>query len=106
MAGRFHNTVAAFAVHMCRRLRSDTGVDQVALSGGVLQNRRLFRQMHAALLAEGFTVLTHSQVPCNDGGVSLGQAVVASFAAGTGEQDAAVPGPKHGPGGPGPASGR
>jgi hydrogenase maturation protein HypF len=51
----------------------------VALSGGVFQNRLLLRLTLAALKREGFEVLTHRLVPPNDGGVSLGQAVIAHF---------------------------
>jgi hydrogenase maturation protein HypF len=51
----------------------------VALSGGVFQNRLLFRLTMAALQKEGFDVLTHRLVPPNDGGISLGQAVIANF---------------------------
>jgi len=51
----------------------------VALSGGVFQNRLLLRLTTAALQKEGFDVLTHRLVPPNDGGVSLGQAVIANF---------------------------
>jgi hydrogenase maturation protein HypF len=49
----------------------------VALSGGVFQNRLLLRQTSNILTDYGFTVLTHSKVPCSDGGISLGQAVIA-----------------------------
>jgi hydrogenase maturation protein HypF len=50
----------------------------VALSGGVFQNLLLLGRTVADLEARGFIVLTHSRVPCNDGGISLGQAVVAA----------------------------
>ena len=49
-----------------------------ALSGGVFQNLLLLETVTALLEARGFTVLTHSRVPCNDGGISLGQAVIAA----------------------------
>ena len=65
---------------MCRMLRADTGIKQVVLSGGVFQNRLLFRMTTEALQLAGFQVLTHRLVPCNDGGISLGQAAVAHFA--------------------------
>jgi hydrogenase maturation protein HypF len=48
------------------------------LSGGVFQNRILFERVLSLLEAKGFTVLTHSQVPCNDGGLALGQAAIAA----------------------------
>jgi hydrogenase maturation protein HypF len=52
----------------------------VALSGGVFQNRLLLKLTTTALRREDFSVLTHHLVPCNDGGISLGQAVIANFA--------------------------
>jgi hydrogenase maturation protein HypF len=77
---RFHNTVAGIITEMCKLIAEGTGVTQVALSGGVFQNRLLLKLAIAALQREGFGVLTHHLVPCNDGGISLGQAVVAHFA--------------------------
>jgi hydrogenase maturation protein HypF len=79
ISARFHNSVCEMIIEMCRLLARDRGLSQVALSGGVFQNRRLLRLTTSALRAEGFTVITHSLVPTNDGGISLGQAVVANF---------------------------
>ncbi len=76
---RFHNTMAQIIVEMCKLIARETGIAQVALSGGVFQNRLLLRLATAALQREGFSVLTHHLVPCNDGGISLGQAVIANF---------------------------
>jgi len=76
---KFHNTVAEIILRMCKLVAKETGITQVALSGGVFQNRLLLRLATAALQREGFNVLTHHLVPCNDGGISLGQAVVAFF---------------------------
>jgi hydrogenase maturation protein HypF len=76
---RFHNTVAHIILEMCKLITRDAGVTQVALSGGVFQNRLLLELTTAALQREGFKVLTHHLVPCNDGGISLGQAVIANF---------------------------
>jgi hydrogenase maturation protein HypF len=56
----------------------DAPMADVALSGGVFQNRILFERVLAGLQAKGFKVLTHSQVPTNDGGLSLGQAAIAA----------------------------
>jgi hydrogenase maturation protein HypF len=80
IAAKFHNTVARMIVELCRIIYSKTGIKQVALSGGVFQNRLLLRLTTSALQKEGFDVLTHHLVPTNDGGISLGQAVVANFA--------------------------
>ena len=59
-------------------LREQHAVSTVALSGGVFQNQLLLRRTVSRLEARGFKVLLHSRVPCNDGGISLGQAVVAA----------------------------
>jgi hydrogenase maturation protein HypF len=77
IAGRFHNGVAAAIVSVCGKLREQTGLGVVALSGGVFQNSLLTGRVVTALTDSGFRVLTHSRVPCNDGGISLGQAAVA-----------------------------
>lgn len=81
ISGRFHHTVAIMIAQMCRTLSSLTGTSRVALSGGVFQNRFLLRLARASLEKEGLEVITHREVPCNDGGISLGQAVIASFVA-------------------------
>jgi hydrogenase maturation protein HypF len=78
VSARFHNTLVALFDDLCRQLRSETGIDRVALSGGVFQNDRLLTGLAGALGKSGFEVLTHGQVPANDGGISLGQAVVAA----------------------------
>jgi hydrogenase maturation protein HypF len=64
---------------MCQLIARSTGIKQVALSGGVFQNRLLLRKAVPLLESADFSVLTHKQVPCNDGGISLGQAVIANF---------------------------
>ena len=81
MAWRFHQTVAQMTVEVCERIAADTGLHTVALSGGCYQNRLLLALTVPLLEAAGFRVLLHRQVPCNDGGLSLGQAVIAHFAA-------------------------
>jgi hydrogenase maturation protein HypF len=78
VAGAFHNTVVAFCRDAAGRLRDARGIGTVALSGGVFQNRLLLRKLAEALSDDGFRVLLHREVPTNDGGVSLGQAVVAN----------------------------
>ncbi|MBE0430231.1 MAG: carbamoyltransferase HypF [Dehalococcoidia bacterium] len=79
ISARFHNTVARMTTEMCRLIADQTGIGQVALSGGVFQNRLLLRRVVSLLEGSGFQVFAHRQVPCNDGGVSLGQAVIANF---------------------------
>ena len=81
IAARFHNGVARAVVEGCRLVRERVGIETVALSGGVFQNVILLDRATDLLEADGFAVLRHRQVPCNDGGISLGQAVVAGHAA-------------------------
>jgi hydrogenase maturation protein HypF len=78
VSSRFHNGLATAVADMCDRLREDTAVSTVALSGGVFQNTLLLTALTTRLAARGFTVLTHHRVPTNDGGISLGQAAVAA----------------------------
>jgi hydrogenase maturation protein HypF len=79
IACRFHLTLARMIADTCATLRGDTGLDRVALSGGCFQNRLLLELTNVSLRAAGFTVLTHRRVPCNDGGLALGQAAVAHY---------------------------
>ncbi len=77
ISAAFHRTVCGIIAHMCQLIRADTGLGTAALSGGCFQNRQLLRLTVEELRARGFQVLMHRQVPCNDGGLSLGQAVIA-----------------------------
>ena len=77
---KFHHTAARIITEMCKLLAAETEINRVALSGGVFQNRLLLKLATSALQREDFRVLTHHLVPCNDGGISLGQAVIAHFA--------------------------
>jgi len=63
---------------LCLSMSGDAGTNKVVLSGGVFQNRLLLNKTVALLERSNFEVYTHRQVPCNDGGISLGQAVIAS----------------------------
>jgi hydrogenase maturation protein HypF len=78
IAARFHNAVGALVVAGAVRIRETTGLTVVALSGGVFQNLLLLERAVSGLEAAGFEVLVHHRVPPNDGGISLGQAAVAS----------------------------
>ncbi|MBN1934700.1 MAG: carbamoyltransferase HypF [Anaerolineae bacterium] len=80
IAAQFHRTVAEMIVGVCRQIAQEAGLGTVALSGGCFQNRLLLELTVPALREAGFTVLLHRQVPCNDGGLSLGQAVIAQHA--------------------------
>ncbi|HLV44902.1 MAG TPA: hypothetical protein VKY39_08080, partial [Aggregatilineales bacterium] len=76
IAAAFHVTVARMVARAAERVRVHTGLGTAALSGGVFQNRLMLRLAREALRDAGFEVLTHRQVPANDGGLSLGQAVI------------------------------
>jgi hydrogenase maturation protein HypF len=78
IGARFHQGVAAMIGEACGLLRERSGLGTVALSGGVFQNLLLLGTVADLLEGLGFRVLTHSRVPPNDGGISLGQAVVAA----------------------------
>lgn len=75
IAARFHNAL----VNWILEVAAESGLKQVVLSGGVFQNRYLTERAAAVLEARGLTVHTHQRVPPNDGGIALGQAVMASF---------------------------
>jgi hydrogenase maturation protein HypF len=78
IAAKFHNTLIAVALEVCRELRRREGLKQVCLSGGCFQNMLLLEGVVRALESGGFEVYRHRRVPPNDGGISLGQAVVAN----------------------------
>jgi hydrogenase maturation protein HypF len=74
IAARFHKTMADVMLESCRRLRQETGLETVAISGGVMQNRTLLGLAVPELRKDGFDVLLQTVVPPNDGGICLGQA--------------------------------
>ena len=78
---RFHHTVAGIVREGAIRLRAETGIRKVALSGGTWQNRLLFRYAKRMLSDSGFEVFSHHRVPANDGGIALGQAMAAHWRA-------------------------
>jgi hydrogenase maturation protein HypF len=79
IGARFHKTVAEMAVYICQRARESTSLNEVALSGGVWQNQLLLDLVRDGLQQENFIVYVHKQVPTNNGGLSLGQSVIANF---------------------------
>ncbi|KUO07760.1 carbamoyltransferase HypF [Streptomyces sp. DSM 15324] len=78
VAARFHRGVAALVRRMCALARDRHGLDTVALTGGVFVNTLLSTACSAALREDGFTVLRHRLVPPGDGGLALGQLMVAA----------------------------
>ncbi|MBN3950813.1 MAG: carbamoyltransferase HypF [Nostoc sp. NMS7] len=78
MAAKFHKGLANAIVEMVKRLCQENLINQVVLTGGVFQNCILLEQVTKGLQTLEIKVLTHSLVPANDGGLSLGQAVIAA----------------------------
>jgi hydrogenase maturation protein HypF len=94
MGAKFHKTVAMISIDISKRAREATSLTEVALSGSLWQNQLLLDLVLDGLQQNGFTVYFHRHVPTNDGGLSLGQAVIANYVcvgesvlAGEGSQD-------------------
>ena len=78
IAAAFHRTMTAVVVVGCEQIREVSDVRAVALSGGTFQNVLLLEQVVESLASKGFVIYRHRRVPANDGGLALGQAVLAS----------------------------
>ena len=78
IAAKFHNTIARIILHVCIEIRKETGLNSVVMSGGVFQNKYLLEKSLYLLTVNRFKVYTNNQVPSNDGGVSLGQLMIAA----------------------------
>ena len=78
IAGNFHWTIVEMLAEMCVQARQHTGLQTVALSGGVFQNRLLLEQLITVLKQSAFQVYTNRRVPPNDGGLALGQLAIAA----------------------------
>ena len=77
IAARFHRTMVAVVLAVCRRMRTELQLNRVCLSGGCFQNALLLAGCLESLRDDGFEVFSHREVPANDGGISLGQAAIA-----------------------------
>ncbi len=78
ISAKFHLTMARMIADGCERMRAASGLGRVCLSGGTFQNLRLLGHAVTMLRERGFEVFVHHRVPTNDGGIALGQAVIAS----------------------------
>ncbi len=76
LAYRFHQSIADFVGRTAEELAAESGLETVALSGGVFQNRLLVELVLPKLQGSGLKVLRHQQIPPNDGGISLGQVAI------------------------------
>lgn len=77
IAATFHHSLAVASAAVCREIRASSGHERIVLSGGVFQNRLLSEELVTLLEKDGFRVYTHRLVPPNDGGLALGQAMIA-----------------------------
>jgi hydrogenase maturation protein HypF len=75
---RFHNTLCEASLQLVQKIGRETGIRKVVLSGGTFQNKYLFESLENKLLKDNFAVFSHVKVPCNDGGLALGQLAVAA----------------------------
>ena len=78
ISAKFHNTVAQVILEVSKQIRKETSINKVLLSGGVFQNKYLMEKSLYLLNRNRFKVFTNHIVPANDGGISLGQLVIAS----------------------------
>lgn len=76
LSSRFHKTLIEYFTSVAKMAREETGIKTVVLSGGVFQNYILLEGLTLSLLKQGFEVFSHEQVPTNDAGLSLGQALI------------------------------
>jgi len=75
---KFHNTMAAIILEAVQKISKSTGICKIVLSGGVFQNKYLLEETENRLISHTFDVYSHRRVPSNDGGIALGQAVIAA----------------------------
>jgi hydrogenase maturation protein HypF len=78
VSSKFHQTLVRLFSDLCETIRKETQLKRIVLSGGVFQNSLLLTGLLKALEKKNFQVFTHRLVPANDGGISLGQAVIAN----------------------------
>ena len=78
IATKFHNTIIYTIFKGAFKISKETGLKKVVFSGGLFQNKYIMEKTEPLLLKNGFQVYTHSKVPCNDGGLALGQLAVAA----------------------------
>jgi hydrogenase maturation protein HypF len=78
ISAKFHNTIIDVVGTTVKKIRKETGLNKIVLSGGTFQNRYLLSNLEPALRDSGFEVYAHNRIPSNDGGIALGQLVIAA----------------------------
>jgi hydrogenase maturation protein HypF len=79
ISARFHNTVVEATFQEVKKISRETGINKIALSGGTFQNKYMFESLETKLRKNNFVTFSHEKIPCNDGGLALGQLVVAAM---------------------------
>jgi len=78
IASKFQNTIVNLTVSICIRIREDSSINEVVLSGGVFQNSFLLKKICCNLKKNNFKVYIHKDLPSNDGGLAIGQIIIAN----------------------------
>jgi hydrogenase maturation protein HypF len=78
IAAKFHNTLVDLVVETSLQMRNETGLNTIAVSGGTFQNKILLEKVERSLFEHKFDVFTSSKIPSNDGGIALGQLIIAA----------------------------
>lgn len=75
---KFHNTIIYTIFRVSLQIRRETGLNKIVLSGGTFQNKYIMERLEPLLIKNKFEVFSQSRIPCNDGGIALGQLVIAA----------------------------
>jgi hydrogenase maturation protein HypF len=75
---KFHNTIVYTIFRISLQIRRETGLNKIVLSGGTFQNKYMMERLEPLLIKNKFEVFSQSRIPCNDGGIALGQLVIAA----------------------------
>ena len=78
IAVKFHNTLINIGVEVSEKLRSKFNINKLVISGGTFQNKYILQKLENVILDRGFEIYINENVPCNDGGIALGQIAIAA----------------------------
>ena len=75
---KFHNTIIYTIFKVALQIRRETGLNNIVMSGGTFQNKYIMERIEPLLIKNKFKVFSQSRIPCNDGGIALGQLIIAA----------------------------
>ena len=78
IAESFHNTIIQFTLEAVQKVSKKSGIKKIVLSGGVMQNKIIVENLNQILINNNFKVYLPSELPSNDGSISVGQVMVAN----------------------------